>query len=704
VNSLLVSLSDGWSWFLGLSEDLSGLSDSSSDDNDSSVNSLANLNSLDDLLGDLSSDDDDSFVDDDNSSVVSSPVDDLLFVVWRWLLLVESLELSKLIMNLFHVVLSVDDQLGLDEFLLKNLLVLWSSLMDLLLVNSDSIDVLLADSLDDLDLDNLDCSLLDNLSGGNLLSDLSDLLSSDDLLGNYDSLLDDSDLFNDSWFLGLLGDSFVSSVLVNQFSDVSSSVLDDLDSDDSVDELGLVLRVLGLGDLLLENTGLMLVLLDESLLDNSSNSLSLLDGLALEDLWSSVNLLATSLLGKVEELLVSLLDEWLGEMSLGGSVDSSGFAEYLLDNFGGSGGLSNLLQSIELGLVFSNNSLTINLNLNLDVFNFGNELLLNGGSSNLLLGLLEIRELLGKDFSEVGASLGVSLDWLLGNLVLSSDKWFSPLFSDDNDFLGVSTDSLLECWSWLLLVLLLQVDDLLLGIVDVFWTLSDQDDIDDLSSDDLLSSQGSLWRSDNFLEVDNSLSASSDELMSSSSRSPDWFLGGNSLSGILLLGVLLLDDLLGSLDLFLELLSLSWLSLLELLFEFVNLSNMLSDNILWNDSLSVDDSVLDVFLDGLSIFVVDWSSSPLLDEDESLSVLANSLLDDDLLGWFLDDDLSQSLDFLGNLLLIFLTMLDDLGLDNLLIESLSLSLVSSLLLSLPSDDLVGPFSHDNLVDDSIGDN
>jgi len=152
------------------------------------------------------------------------------------------------------------------------------------------------------------------------------------------------------------------------------------------------------------------------------------------------------------------------------------------------------------------------------------------------------------------------------------------------------------------------------------------------------------------------------------------------------------------------LLSLSWLSLLELLLEFVNLSNMLSDNILWNDSLSVDDSVLDVFLDGLSIFVVDWSSSPLLDEDESLSVLANSLLDDDLLGWFLDDDLSQSLDFLGNLLLVFLTMLDDLGLDNLLIESLSLSLVSSLLLSLPSDDLVGPFSHDNLVDDSIGDN
>jgi len=84
--------------------------------------------------------------------------------------------------------------------------------------------------------------------------------------------------------------------------------------------------------------------------------------------------------------------------------------------------------------------------------------------------------------------------------------------------------------------------------------------------------------------------------------------------------------------------------------------------------------------------IVDWSSLPLLDPDDFLSIVVDSLFDDGLLSWLLSYgsiQLSDSLMAFSNILLdVFLAVNDNLMLDDLLLDDLLLGWSSLLVLLL----------------------
>jgi len=120
---------------------------------------------------------------------------------------------------------------------------------------------------------------------------------------------------------------------------------------------------------------------------------------------------------------------------------------------------------------------------------------------------------------------------------------------------------------------------------------------------------------------------------------------------------------------------------------------------------SLDDVLWNSLLDSLSSFVVDWSSSPFLDEDESLSELLDLVFGHDTL-WILLASFSQLVDLLDDLSDVFLAMNDSLVLDDLLLDDLLLSWSSLLVLLLKSLDPLVVLS-DNVLsvlsdDNSLG--
>ena len=125
VNLLLVKLSLGWSWFLVLSEDSLGSSDSSSDHGDSSVDLLSELDSLGNSLGDSLSEWLDLLVDSSGLSPSSSADEDLLLEDSGWLLLVDLSVLGQSLLLGSDVLLTLEDNLGSDDLVSEDLLVLW---------------------------------------------------------------------------------------------------------------------------------------------------------------------------------------------------------------------------------------------------------------------------------------------------------------------------------------------------------------------------------------------------------------------------------------------------------------------------------------------------------------------------------------------------------------------------------------------------
>jgi len=617
------------------------------------------LNSLSNSLDNLSSVLDNCSVGCFNCSIVSSVEDDLLLVEFVGAFLLDKFGVSsETSLNLSDVSSSFEDQFRSKNSSLKDLLVLWCSLSDLLLVDFDSSDVQSSNCSGDLSSDNSDSSLSDDSSSGNS--------SSDDL-----------------WFLGLLDDSLVSSGSLDQSSDVSLSSLDDSDSENSLEELGLVLGALGSLDLSSDDSDLSSVLGDESSSNDSSDSLSSSDLLTLEDSLASSDLSATLLLSEFEELLVGLLDEWCSKVSLNSGEDSKLIENELLKSLEWRE-LLGTLQSLDLLVDLSNDSGSVNLNLNLSVLNLSSELGLLGCLFNVFLGSLKSRELLGKDVLEVVAFLSVSSSWLLLDGILSSNDSAAPVSSDNGDLL-------LKDGGWGSLELLFQNDESSIDSSDVFGTSSDQSVLDDLSSDDSSSSSSGLWRGDDSSVLEDLSSDSSDDGSSFSVLSSD-NLSSNELSLVLL--SLSLSDLLDQFD---QLSSLTLDAVLDLFLEGIDLLSDLLDILLLDDSLLGDDSLLDDLLDLSSLSVVDWSGSEFLDEDESLLVSDDlSSNDDDSLGDNLgsSDDSSVFSDSSDDLLLVFLTTLDDLCLNDLLSDDLSLWLWNLSNQDFPFDDLLSNSSND----------
>jgi len=598
---------------------------------------------------------------------------------------------SETSLNLSDVSSSSEDQFRSKNSSLKDLLVLWCSLSDLLLVDSDSSDVQSSNSSDDPSSSNSDSSLSDDSSSGNSSSDDSDLLGSVDSSADKDSSLEDESSSDDLWFLGLLDDSLVSSGSPDQSSDVSLSSLDDSDSENSLEELGLVLGALGSLDLSSDDSDLSSVLGDKSSSNDSSDSLSSSNLLTLEDSLASSDLSATLLLSEFEELLVGLLDEWCSKVSLNSGEDSKLIENELLKSLEWRE-LLGTLQSLDLLVDLSNDSGSVNLNLNLSVLNLSSELGLLGCLFNVFLGSLKSRELLGKDVLEVVAFLSVSSSWLLLDGILFSNDSAAPVSSDNGDLLGVSGDLLLKDGGWGSLELLFQDDESSIDSSDVFGTSSDQSVLDDLSSDDSSSSSSGLWRGDDSSVLEDLSSDSSSDGSSSSVPSSSDNSSSNELSSVLL--SLSLSD---SLDQFDQLSSLILDAVLDLFLEGLDLLIDLLDSLLLDDSLLGDDSLLDDLLDLSSLSVVDWSGSEFLDEDESLLVSDDlSSNDDDSLGDNLgsSDDSSVFSDSSDDLLLIFLSTLDDLCLNDLLSDDLSLWLWNLSNQDFPFDDLLSNSSND----------